>query len=217
SVIYTATCAISASATGTLSNTATVAAAGGITDPTPGNNSATDVDTLLAPANVSGTKTVTGSFLPGSAISYTIVLTNSGSGAQQDNPGNEFTDILPANLTLVSATASSGTAVASIGTNTVTWNGTIAAAASVTVTINATINPMASGIITNQGTINYDGDGDGTNESTRTTDDPGTATAGDPTGFGVLTISIPVPMLNWIGLALLSLLVAGFALRQRNT
>jgi hypothetical protein len=47
SVTYTASCAISGAATGTLSNTATVTAPGGVTDPTPGNNSATDTDTLL--------------------------------------------------------------------------------------------------------------------------------------------------------------------------
>jgi len=38
-------------------------------------------------------------------VTYTVVLTNSGPGAQGDNPGNEFTDVLPAGLTLVSATA----------------------------------------------------------------------------------------------------------------
>jgi uncharacterized protein affecting Mg2+/Co2+ transport len=48
SVTYTASCTIAASATGTLSNTATVGAPAGVTDPTPGNNSATDTDTLLA-------------------------------------------------------------------------------------------------------------------------------------------------------------------------
>jgi len=46
STTYTASCTIGATATGTLSNTATVAAPGGVTDPTPGNNSATDSDTL---------------------------------------------------------------------------------------------------------------------------------------------------------------------------
>ena len=53
SVTYTATCAISASATGSLSNTATVTAPGGVTDPTPGNNSATDTDTPGALADLS--------------------------------------------------------------------------------------------------------------------------------------------------------------------
>ena len=39
-----------AAATGTLVNTATVAAPGGVTDPNPGNNSATDTDTITAVA-----------------------------------------------------------------------------------------------------------------------------------------------------------------------
>ncbi|MCX7562549.1 choice-of-anchor D domain-containing protein [Xanthomonadaceae bacterium XH05] len=52
SVTYTASCAISGSASGTLSNTATVAAPAGVTDPAPGNNAATDTDTVLAPGNL---------------------------------------------------------------------------------------------------------------------------------------------------------------------
>jgi uncharacterized repeat protein (TIGR01451 family) len=47
SVTYTATCAIDSAATGTLSNTATITAS--VTDSTPGNNSATDADTVLNP------------------------------------------------------------------------------------------------------------------------------------------------------------------------
>src|SRR5690606_30425977 len=54
SVTYTASCAIAASATGTLSNTATVSSS--VTDPTPGNNSATDTDTLTPQADLSITK-----------------------------------------------------------------------------------------------------------------------------------------------------------------
>jgi hypothetical protein len=46
--IYTATCAISPSATGTLVNTAAIASPNGITDPNPGNDTATDSDTLTA-------------------------------------------------------------------------------------------------------------------------------------------------------------------------
>jgi FG-GAP-like repeat len=45
-VTYTASCTIAASATGTLSNTATVSTPAGVTDPNPGNDSATDTDTL---------------------------------------------------------------------------------------------------------------------------------------------------------------------------
>ena len=49
SVTYTAVCAISGSATGSLVNTATVAAPGGVTDTNPANNSATDTNTILPP------------------------------------------------------------------------------------------------------------------------------------------------------------------------
>jgi uncharacterized repeat protein (TIGR01451 family) len=45
-VTYTLTGTVSASAIGNLSNTATVTAPGGTSDPNPSNNSATDVDTL---------------------------------------------------------------------------------------------------------------------------------------------------------------------------
>ncbi len=215
SVTYTASCTISASATGTLSNTATVAAPGGVTDPTPGNNSATDTDTLTAPSGstLSGTKTAAGSFTPGSTVTYTVVLTNAGPGTQQDNPGNEFTDVLPSSLTLVSATATSGTAVATVATNTVTWNGSIPASGSVTITITATINAgNAPGTtISNQGTISYDADGNGTNEASGVTDNPSTA-GPDSTSFvvapGVVAGPANIPTLDEVGLALLILLLA---------
>jgi uncharacterized repeat protein (TIGR01451 family) len=46
SVTYTASCTVSPAATGTLSNTATVLAPGGVTDPDPDNNSANDSDAV---------------------------------------------------------------------------------------------------------------------------------------------------------------------------
>ncbi|HJU40272.1 MAG TPA: hypothetical protein VJ724_11915, partial [Tahibacter sp.] len=184
-VTYTAVCAINGSATGTLSNTATVAVPAGAIDPTPGNNSATDTDTIVVPAAVTGTKTVSGTFLPNGTVTYTIVLNNAGGAAQGDNPGNEFSDVLPASLTLVSANATSGTAVASVATNTVTWNGPIPAGGSVTITITATVNASATGTISNQGTIAHDADNNGTNESNGVTDDPSTGVASDPTSFAL--------------------------------
>ncbi len=63
SVTYVATCTISASATGSLSNTATASVGAGVTDPTPGNNSATDTDTLTA-AHISGEVTDATTGLP---------------------------------------------------------------------------------------------------------------------------------------------------------
>ena len=221
SVTYTASCTISAAATGTLSNTATVTAPAGVTDPTPGNNSATDSDTLQpAPgALVSGTKTASGIFTPGSTVTYTIVLTNSGTSAQADNPGNELTDVLPSQLALVSATATSGTAAANTGTNTVTWNGAIPISGTVTITITATINLNASGTVSNQATISYDSDGNGSNDATAQTDDPATAGAANPTAFAVSAPLATIPTLSAVGLLLLTLVLGGLAfaiLRRRR-
>jgi uncharacterized repeat protein (TIGR01451 family) len=146
-------------------------------------------------------------------VTYTVVLTNAGPGTQGDNPGNEFTDVLPAGLTLVSATATSGAAAATVGTNTVTWNGSIAASTSVTITITATVNvgtPVGT-TITNQGTISYDADGNGTNEASATTDDPSATGSGNPTTFVVAPGAAPlanIPTLDTVGLMLLALLLA---------
>ena len=142
--------------------------------------------TAFVPAVViAATKTVAGTFAVGGTVNYTVTLTNSGTAGQNDNPGNEFTDVLPASLTLVSASASSGTALATVGTNTVTWNGALAPlGGSVTITITATINAGTQGTtITNQGTVSYDADGNGTNESSKATDDPGAPGGNDPTSF----------------------------------
>lgn len=140
---------------------------------------------FAATAAVSATKTVAGTFAPSGNVTYTVTLTNSGTASQADNPGDELTDVLPATVSLISAVASSGTAVANPGTNTVTWNGSLALlGGSVTITINATIAPTAAGVvISNQGTFNFDADNDGTNESSALTDDPGTAGPADPTAF----------------------------------
>jgi uncharacterized repeat protein (TIGR01451 family) len=225
SVTYTASCTLSSSATGTLSNTATVAAPGGVTDPNPDNNSATDTDTVTASAmaSLTGTKSAGGSFTPGSTVTYTVVLSNSGPGTQGDNPGNEFTDVLPAGLTLVSATATSGTATAAVATNTVTWNGSIAADGSVTITITATINSAVppGTTISNQGSFAFDADGDGINEASGTTDNPATEPPGDPTSFQVAQQAdlLEIPTLDTVGLALLALLLAiggAWSLRRKR-
>jgi uncharacterized repeat protein (TIGR01451 family)/fimbrial isopeptide formation D2 family protein len=227
SVTYTASCTVSASATGTLANTATVTAPAGVTDPVPGNNSATDSDTLTPPPPpafpvISATKTVSGGpFFPGSTVTYTIVLNNTGTGAQGDNPGHELTDVLPPQLTLVDASAPSGTAVATVATNTVTWDGSIAAGGSVTITIHATLNTgvPAGTTVTNQAAFIYDANGDGTNETPGVSDDPGTGGSANPTTFAAGSAAAVIPTLDTIGLALLALLLAfgGAVLLRRKT
>jgi len=173
------------------------------------DTSATATTTVISPALLSATKVVSGSFAPGGNVTYTIVLANAGPGAQVDNFDNELVDVLPAELELVSASATSGTAVATTGTNTVTWNGSILAGGTVTITIGATVRtttPLGSSV-SNQATIAYDLDGNGTNEASGGSDDFATTTAGDPTVF-VAVDAVVVPGLGGAGLGLLALLVA---------
>ncbi|MBK8285639.1 MAG: DUF11 domain-containing protein [Ahniella sp.] len=207
SVTYTAACVLNGAVlNATVSNTASIALGGGGTDPTPGNNSAVDTTQVLGTPDVTGTKTASGLFLPGGAITYSIVLSNAGLGPQNDNAGDEFTDVLPAGITGTGVTASAGTAT--LAGNTVSWNGSLAAGASVTLTISATINGNASGTILNQGTINTDLDANGSNETQRLTDDPSIVGPGQPTG---IVVAAAIPTLGRLGLILMALVLVGFA------
>ncbi len=220
SVTITITAAINVGATGAVSNQATFVydadgngtneSLGVSDDPATGTANDPTMFNIVPPGEVTGTKSVTGSFVPGGAITYTIVLTNNMGIAQANNPGDEFTDILPPSLTLVSATATSGTALATVGTNTVTWNGSLAAGASVTITIHATIDSdVAPGTtITNQGTIFFDADGNGTNESTDQTDSASAPGSDDPTVIVVAAATLNhIPTLDqWALIALMAML-----------
>jgi uncharacterized repeat protein (TIGR01451 family) len=197
---------------GTMSDTAAVTS--NSFDTAAGNNSESETTTVLSPADVKGTKvwssTWGNNLYPGAPITYTIVLTNSSANDQFDNPGDEFSDALPPQLTLTGASATSGTTTTVA--NVVHWNGTIPGLSSVTITINATINVGTSGqTVSNQGRIFCDLDGDGSNppvdpdDATRFTDDPAVAGNENPTDFHVLT---PVPTLTWLGIAAMVLLLA---------
>lgn len=183
-----------------------------LSHPASGRQVVADEDTaVLSPATLTATKTVAGGFLPASGVSYTLVLTNAGPANQVDAPGDEFTDVVLAPLALVSATATSGTAFADVGTNTVTWNGTIPAGGSVTITIQATLPSTAipGATISNQGALAFDADGDGVNEASGVTDDPSTAAANDPTSFLVARQSaVEIPAAGGVGLALFAGLLA---------
>jgi uncharacterized repeat protein (TIGR01451 family) len=172
--------------------------------------------------NVTGTKSISGGDqVEGGTVTYTVVLTNSGTGTQLDNPGNEFSDLLPPQLTVGTPTATSGT-VSGPGVNPVTWNGSIGPGGSVTITIPATIADGTAGqTINNQGTINFDADVNGTNESTGQTDAPGGG-ANEPTSFVVIAggFDPAIPTLSEWGLMALAvglMLAAWVMLRRRKT
>ncbi len=152
SVTYTASCSISASATGSLSNTATVATAGGVTDPTPGNNSATDTDTLGASADLSITKTdgVT-TATPGGNVTYTITASNAGPSTAT---GATVADTFPASLTCTwtCVGAGGGTCTAS-GSGNLSDTVNLPVGGSVTYTASCAISAAASGSLSNTATV----------------------------------------------------------------
>ena len=155
---YTVTCAVSGAAAGNLVNTATVAAAGGITDPTPANNSATDTDTILSSqADVSITKTDgQASDVPGTSISYTIVASNAGPAGA---PSVTVADTFAASLTGVTWTctgAGGGTCTAN-GAGNINDTANLPNGASVTYTVNATIAANATGTLSNTATATVGG------------------------------------------------------------
>jgi uncharacterized repeat protein (TIGR01451 family) len=174
-----------------------------------------------SPATITATKTVSaGPYAEGGTVTYTVIITNMSASAQLDNPGHEFTDPLPAGLTLVSATDGASPGVFSNVGNTVNWDGAIPANSSVTITITATINTGTHGqTLTNQGTVSFDADGNGTNESQILTDaTPNAGGPSDPTPIVVGGIT-EVPTLSTVGLAMLALLLMGgaiLALRRRR-
>ena len=146
-----------------------------------------------------------GSPFAGQTNTKVFVISNGGPRAQGDNPGPEFVDSLPAGLTLVGATASSGT-ITTVG-NTVSWDGSIPVGGTVTVEITAIIDllvPVGT-TLCNSGTVLFDADGDGVNESSRSTPVPCCITV-EPVKY--------IPALSGPGLAALALLLAALALTR---
>lgn len=150
SVTYTASCAISAAATGTLSNTATVASA--ITDPTPGNNSATDTDTLVPAADLAVTKTNgTATSVPGGNTTYTIVASNTG---PSNAPSATVADTFPAALTCTwTCVGAGGGTCTAAGSGNINDPVNLPAGGSVTYTASCAISAAATGTLSNTATV----------------------------------------------------------------
>jgi len=129
----------------------------------------------------------------GHILKYTITISNTGDANQNNNPGNEFEDLIPANTTYVpnSATATSGTIGYSNGK--IIWNGGVPSKSSVALTFNVTVNQnLKNGtIVSNQGTVHWDSNEDGTNDATELTDDPAVLGDHNPTNVTVINFEPP--------------------------
>ena len=207
SVIYTASCAIAASATGSLSNTATITAPGGVTDPTPANNTATDSDTLTPQADLSITKTdgVT-SATPGGSVTYTIIASNAGpSNVTGATVGDSFPPSLTCSWTCAGAGGGSCTAS---GSGNINDSVNLPSGGSVIYTASCAIAASATGTLSNTATITAPG---GVTDPT-----PANNTATDSDTLTAASSVNPVPVFSPWALGLLVLLLAVVATRQQH-
>ena len=164
------------SATGTLTNTATVSAPSGVTETDASDNSASDTNPLTPTADLSITKTDGAmSSVAGTPISYTIVASNPGPSTIV---GATVSDTPPAALTAVNWTcvASVGSSCGGLGIGPIADTVTIAVGGSVTYTLNATVAASATGSVTNTANVALPGGSVDPTPDNNTADDTNTIT-----------------------------------------
>jgi uncharacterized repeat protein (TIGR01451 family) len=146
---YSLTGTVDPAVTGSLANTATVAAPPGTNEPNPANNSATDTDTLTPQADLALTKTASPDPVPpGSPLTYDLTVSNAG---PSDAASVTVMDTLPAGVTLVSSVPGPPTCTLAGATLTCVL-GALAPGANATVTIVVTVN-AAPGELVNTATV----------------------------------------------------------------
>ena len=160
SVTYTAVCSVSGSASGTLTNTATVTAPGGVPDPNAGNNSATDIDTVGAPptADVAITKTDgSATEIPGTPVTYTIVASNAGpSAAPTVTVADTFAATLSGCATTCVATGGATCTAGPLAGN-LSTNASLPVGGTATYTATCTLSLAATGTLVNTATATVGG------------------------------------------------------------
>ncbi len=138
-VTFTISGTVSPSASGSLNNTATIAVPSGFTDPNPGNNSATDIDSITPPAGppiiakAFGVSPIT----VGQTSLLTITITNPNAGTALT--GVAFSDTLPAGVTAANASFSGCGGIVAVSANVITLSsGTLAAGGSCSLPLTVT-------------------------------------------------------------------------------
>ncbi|HEX4145524.1 MAG TPA: hypothetical protein VHY91_18605 [Pirellulales bacterium] len=153
---YVVTGTVSPTATGSISNTATA------TPPVGSAKSATDTDCVRVPnlaitkvdnAGGSSITPSTGNVVPGQSLTYTIVVSNTGSGGVT---GASVTDPIPADLVSDHWTATQtggASGYAPTGTGSINNTVSLPAGSSITYTVTGTVNPTATGSFSNTATV----------------------------------------------------------------
>ena len=146
---FMATCTVSPTASGTLSNTATIAFAG---EANTGNNSATDSTTIVPRADLRITKTDASSIAnAGAQVQYAIVASNLSAAASSGT----VTDTFAAPLIGCSWTCSPGpgSACPASGNGNIAAPVVLSAGGNATFTARCTISASATGTVSNTATI----------------------------------------------------------------
>jgi len=152
-VTYAVTAKAKSSATGNLSNTATVAPPAGITDPDGSNNSATDRDTPVYISDLSITKTDgVDNYTPGGKVTYIIQVSNAG---PSNVTGATVRDIFSQKIagTSWTCTASGGSCTPSGSGNINNDMINLPAGGTLTYTVVANIRSTAIGPLINTATV----------------------------------------------------------------
>ena len=143
---YTLTATIDPSASGSLTNTASIALPTGGNDPAPANNASSDTDTLTPQADLAVFKSDSPDpVASGGALTYTIQVTNLGPSS---STGMAMVDVLPASVSFVSVNPGAPTCIQVGPTVSCNLGGLLPAVAH-TVTIQVTVNAGTVGTISN--------------------------------------------------------------------
>jgi large repetitive protein len=209
---------------GSATNAAAVAVPGGVIDPVPANDGASDTDVVLPPPPPTGVDLAitasasASSVSPGGHLSFTLTLTNNGPAGVTNAV---LTDIAPAgvtfgNWTCTVANAGSGGGVttacgAASGTGNVTTTVTMQPGAVLTYAIAATVAANASGSVVDTASVNAPA---GVTDSSPANN---TSTAAVSVQAASAIAPQPIPALGLWGLIVLSLLmlVAAGGMRRR--
>lgn len=159
---FTVTAQVKAGATGSIENTASVALPpnSGLTDPTPGNNSATDATSLPAiTPDLAIEKTHTGNFIVGKQGVYTLSVRNLPTNGPTTGTVT-ITDTLPTGFSFVSATGTNWSCSASGQVVTCTYTGGVVAPGEnlPAIALKVNVSSAAVGNITNTASVTTPGD-----------------------------------------------------------
>ena len=144
---------VNSSATGTISNTATVTPLAAVNDPNPGNNTATDTDSVTVKADLKVTvadgKTAA---VPGTKDTYTIIVMNAG---PSNIAGAVVQDYFPSTFTGVTFTATQGGGATGFtsGSGDVAQTVAMPSGSHITYKATGTISASATGSISNSATV----------------------------------------------------------------